>query len=287
VTKAPGSSRRGNFYEQAQPEKEKIMNNTTLKSFFGFTRHPFPAVAPPEPLFRSERIDDSIAAIKSALFNRMHAILTAPPGFGKSCLVRLLVAELSARDFTVASVVGMQLSVTEWVQKVAERFGIETAARRGAAVKLLRSGIEKLRTKPVLVVDEAQRIPIEALDLFRSVSEDGERPVLSMFLVGDETLRGRLAKQTHAPLWQRMAARVELKRFDEIETAAWIEHSFQTAGMKNILSPSCAAAVYAATGGAPREIGRMLSAAMERALQKRSQILSDEIVQEVLDGRRA
>lgn len=262
-------------------------NNTTLKAFFGFTRHPFPAVSPPEPLFRSERIDAAIVAIKSALFHRMHALLVAPPGFGKSCLVRLLVAELGPRDHTVAAVVGMPLSVTEWVQKVAERFGIETAARRGAAVKLLRSGIEKMRTKPVLVVDEAQRIPIEALDLFRSVSEDGDRPVLSMLLVGDETLRGRLARQTHAPLWQRMAARVELGRFDENETAMWIEHSFLSAGMKNILSPTCAASVYAATGGAPREIGRMLSAAMEKALAKKSRILSDEIVQEVLDGRAA
>lgn len=262
------------------------MNNVTLKVFFGFTRHPFPAVCPPEPLFRSERIAEAVEAIKTAPAHRMHALLVAPPGFGKTCLLRLLVSDLNPRDFAVASLLGMPLSVTEWIQRMAERFGIETAPRRGAAVKLLRAGLEKLRTHPVVVLDEAHRVPIEALELLRSLSEDGERPALSMVLAGDETLRVVLAKQAHAPLAQRMGARVELMRPDENEIAAWIDHSFRVAGMKNILSPASAAAMYAASGGVPRQIGRMISAAMEKALQKRSQILSDEICQEVLDGHR-
>ena len=263
------------------------MSNVTLKTFFGFTRHPFPAVCPPEPLFRSERIDGAIEAIKSGLQHRMHALLVAPPGFGKSCLLRLLVAELNPREFTVASLVGMPLSVTEWIQRVAERFGIETAARRGSAVKHLRSGLEKSRPHPVLVFDEAHRVPVDAVELLRSLSEECERPLLSMLLCGDESLGRNLSKQVHAPLAQRLAARVELKRPNEDEGAAWIEHSFRTAGMKNILSPTSSAGVFAATGGVPREMGRVLSKAMERALAKRSQILSDEIVQEVLDGARA
>ena len=262
------------------------MNNVTLKTFFGFTRHPFPAVWPPEPLFRSERIDGAIGVIQTGLQHRMHALLVAPPGFGKSCLLRLLVSEMNPREFASASLVGMPLSVTEWIQRVAERFGIETAARRGNAVKLLRNGLEKLRPHPVLVFDEAHRVPIEAVELLRSLAEESDRPILSLLLCGDESLGRSLSKQAHAPLSQRLAARVELKRPDEDESAAWIEHSFRTAGMKNILSPTSAAGVFAATGGVPREMGRVLSKAMERALAKRSQILSDEIVQEVLDGAR-
>lgn len=263
------------------------MNNVTLKAFFGFTRHPFPPVAPPLPLFRSERITAALESIKSALANRMHALLVAPPGFGKSCLLKLLVSELNPRDFAVASLVGMPLSVTEWLQRIADRFGIETAARRGTMVKLFRNGLEKVRTHPVLILDEAHHVPIEAIELLRSLSEDGECPALSMLLCGDETLGRRLSKQAYAPLSQRLAARVEMKRFDENETADWIEHSFKTVGMKNIISPSTAAPIFAATGGVPREIGRVISHAMEKALEKRSQILSDEIMQEVLDGRRA
>lgn len=263
------------------------MNNPTLKTFFGFTRHPFPAVCPPEPLFRSERIDRGIETIRTGLSNRMHALLVAPPGFGKSCLLRLLVAEMNPREFTVASLVGMPLSVTEWIQRVAERFGIETASRRGTAVKLLREGLSKSRPNPILVLDEAHRIPFEAIELLRSLSEENDRPILSMLLCGDESLGRNLSKQANAPLAQRLAARVELKRPDEEECAEWIEHSFKAIGMKNILSPSAQSGIFSTTGGVPREIGRVLSKAMERALAKKSQILSDEIVQEVLDGARA
>lgn len=260
-------------------------NNVTLKAFFGYTRHPFPAVCPPEPLFRSERITDAMETIKSALTHRMHGLLVAPPGFGKSCLLRLLVSDLNPRDFTAVTLTGMPLSVTEWIHRVSEGFGFETAARRGTAVKLLRMALEKLRTIPVLVLDEAHRIPFEAIELVRSVSEEGGRPLLSMLLCGDESLGQNLSKQANAPLSQRLAARVELKRPDEDETAMWIEHSFRTVGMKNIMAPTATAAMHAATGGVPREVGRAVSNAMEKALAKRSQILSDEICQEVLDGR--
>jgi type II secretory pathway predicted ATPase ExeA len=57
--------------------------------------------------------------------------------------------------------------------------------------------------------------------------------------------------------------------------------------MQNILSPTAFAPVWSASGGSPREVGAILMAAMRRALQKRSKMLSDEIIQEVIDERRA
>jgi type II secretory pathway predicted ATPase ExeA len=215
----------------------------------------------------------------------MHGLLVAPPGLGKSCLLRLLVADLNPREFAVAQMTGMRLSATEWLQRTAERFDIETGARRGTIVRLLISGLEKMRTTPALIIDEAHQVPFEALDLIRSLAEDSRRPLLAMILTGDETLRRNLSRQAHAPLAQRMAARVELPCPDEQETAAWIEHAFAAASMKNILSPSAVSVVYAATDGVPREVGRILATAMELALTQQNQMLTDEIVQAALDGQ--
>ena len=54
--------------------------------------------------------------------------------------------------------------------------------------------------------------------------------------------------------------------------------------MQNVLAPSALPCVHAATNGSPRRIGAILALAMQRALTKRSKMLTDEIVQEVLDG---
>lgn len=110
---------------------------------------------------------------------------------------------------------------------------------------------------------------------------------MSLVLVGDETLRRQLTRQAFAPLAGRMAVRIQLPPLSEDQTARYVEHALQAVGMSNILSLTAVAPLYAASGGSPREIGAILSAAMRRALLKRSKMLSDEIVQEVIDERRA
>jgi type II secretory pathway predicted ATPase ExeA len=84
----------------------------------------------------------------------------------------------------------------------------------------------------------------------------------------------------------RLAVRLQIPTLSEDQTARFIEHVFGAVGMQNILSPTALAPVYSASSGSPREIGAVLMAAMRRALAKRSKMLTDEIVQEVIDERR-
>jgi type II secretory pathway predicted ATPase ExeA len=264
----------------------------TLKAFFGYTRHPFPPSCSPEPLFRHEALDAALDALKNALMNRMHVLVTAAAGQGKSSFCRLLVSELNPRDLRAAYLVGQPVGPTEMLHKVADALGLETAWRRGQAAKLLTAGLQKLTgspgaAHPVLILDEAQQVSLPAIDLLRLVAEEGSRTLLSLVLVGDETLRRQLCKQAWAPLAGRMAVRIQLPPLSEEQTARFVEHAFQAVGMQNLLSPTAVAPVHAASGGSPREIGAILSAAMRRAVQKRSKMLTDEIVQEVIDERRS
>lgn len=267
-----------------------MANPTTLKAFFGFTRHPFPPSCPPEPLFRTEALDQALDQIKNALMNRFHVLVTAPPGLGKSSFSRLLLAELNPRDLRPAYLVGQPVGATETLQKVSDAFGLETGWKKGLAAKALSAGLQKLAASgsphPVLVLDEAQQVPLPAIDILRLVAEDGSRALLSLVLVGDETFRRELHKQAFQPLAGRLAVRLQVPPLSEDQTARFIEHVFGAVGMQNILSPTALAPLFSASGGSPREIGAVLMAAMRRALVKRSKMLTDEIVQEVIDERR-
>jgi general secretion pathway protein A len=264
----------------------------SLKAFFGYTRHPFPPSWAPEPLFRHEALEGALDAAKNALANRMHVLVTAAAGQGKSSFCRLLGSELNPRDLKAAYLVGQPIGETEVLHRVADALGVETAFRRGVAAKLLSAGLQKLAATPgaphpVVILDEAQQMRLSAIDLLRLVAEDGSRPLLSLVLVGDETLRRQLSRQAYAPLAGRMAVRIAIPPLSEEQTARFVEHAFGAVGMQNILSPTAVAPVHAASGGSPREIGAILSAAMRRAVSKRSKMLTDEIVQEVIDERRA
>lgn len=263
----------------------------TLKAFFGYMRHPFPPSCSPDPLFRHEALDAALDAAKNALMNRLHVLVIAAAGQGKSSFCRLLLAELNPRDVRAVYLVGQPIGETEVLHKVADALGLETGWRRGVAAKLLTAGLQKLAATPggphpVLILDEAQQMRLSAIDLLRLVAEDGSRSLLSLVLVGDDTLRRQLSRQAFAPLAGRMAVRIVVPPLSEEQTARFVEHVFGSVGMQNILSPTAVAPVYAASGGSPREIGAIIFAAMRRALQKRSKLLTDEIVQEVIDERR-
>lgn len=260
----------------------------SLRAFFGFTRHPFPPSCPPEPLFRSASVEAALKAAKDAIASRLHVLVTAPAGSGKSSFLRLLVSELNPRDVRAVRLTGQGLGLMEIVQKVADDLGLEMSFRKANAVKFLAAGLKKLAAQapwPVLVLDEAQNVPTAAIDQIRLVAEEAVPPLLGMVLAGDETFRRTLHKQVNAPLCGRLSVRIRLAPMTASETEAFIAHGFKTAGMQNILAPTALGAVHAASGGSPREVGAILSRSMVLALEKQSRLLSDEIVQEVLDER--
>jgi type II secretory pathway predicted ATPase ExeA len=262
------------------------MSHSTLKGFFGFTRHPFPPACPPEPLYRPAALDAAIEQAKNALASRLSVLVTAPAGMGKSSFLRLLAAELNPREFRVARLTAQGVGPMELVRKLAEELGLETSARREQSVKFLALGLKRAAASgplAVALIDEAQNVPVDAVNQLRLVAEETVPPTLVLVLVGDERFRQTLRKQAHAPLFGRLAVRIALPPLSAEETESFVAHAFKTCGMQNLLAPTAVAAVHAAAGGSPREIGAVVSRALARAFEKQSRLLTDEIVQEVLD----
>lgn len=265
-------------------------HKTTLKAFFGFKHHPFPPACAPEPLFRSEQIEQALLQAKNALLSRLHLLITAPAGLGKSSFCRLLMAELNPRDFRPIYLVGQPIGLTDLLRNVAETLSLESSFRRGKAAQMLSEGLDKLASSsaphPVLLLDEAHQIPVQGVDLLRLLAENHTRTLLSLVLVATDSFSRILSRPALAPLAGRLPMRIRIHPLSQDQTADFIEHAFVTVGMQNILAPSALPSLYAASSGSPRQIGTILSHAMNKALSKRSKMLTDEIVQEVIDESR-
>lgn len=265
-------------------------NHVSLKAFFGFKRHPFPPACAPQPLFRADFHDAALGQAKSALQSRLHLLVTAPAGLGKSSFCRLLIDELNPRDFRPLYLVGQPIGLGDLLRAVAEPLGLEGSARKGKAAHLLSDGLEKIaaasQPHPVVILDEAQHVPVEGVELLRLLAESRDRTLMSLVLVAHEPFARLLARPALAPLAGRLALRLSLPPLSPDQTADFVAHAFDAVGMQNILAPTALTSLYAATNGSPRRIGAVLAAAMLRALAKRSKMLTDEIVQEVLDDDR-
>ena len=261
-----------------------------LKAFFGFKRHPFPPACAPEPLFRSDVLEATLQQAHNALQNRLHVLVTAPAGLGKSSFCRLLMADLNPRDFRPLYLVGQPVSLSDLLRPVAEDLGLESSARKGKTAQLLSEGLLKIATTsaphPVLILDEAQQLPVEGIEFLRLLAESHNRTLMSLVLAATEAFTRLLARPTLAPLAGRLAMRIRIPPLNTDQATDFVEHAFTTAGMTNILAPSAIAGLHAASAGSPRTIGAFLGAAMLRALEKRSKMLTHEIIQEVLDEHR-
>lgn len=278
-----------NSHEPQNTMKSSALMNDTItpKAFFAFSRHPFPPACAPEPLFRSDYTLAALAQAKNALSSRLHLLVTGPAGLGKSSFCRLLLDELNPREFKTAYLVGHPLRVLALLRSLADAFGFDAPATATKAVAAIADGFEKIaaatHVHPVVIIDEAQQLPIEAIELLRLIAETRNRALLSLVLAATEDFPRRLARPAFAPLAGRFNLNLRIAPLSPQQTADFIEHAFTAVGMQNILAPSAVAAVHAAAAGSPRRTGAILAAAMRRALTKRSRLLTDEILQEVID----
>lgn len=264
-----------------------MSDDISLKAFFGFQRHPFPPACAPEPLFRCDVHEAALRKAKNALQSRLHLLITAPAGMGKSSFCRLLMAELNPRDFRPLYLVGQPVGTADLLRAVAEPLGLESSPRKGKAAQLLAEGLDKIAAAtgphPVILVDEAQQVPVEGLEFLRLIAENHNRTLMSLVLVATESFTRLLARPALAPLAGRLAGRIHMPPLTPEQTADFVEHAFTSGGMDNILAPAAMAALHAAAAGSPRRIGSLLASAMQCALDQRAKLLTDEIVQQVLD----
>ena len=124
---------------------------------------------------------------------------------------------------------------------------------------------------------------MEGLEFLRLVAESHERTRMSLVLVATESFARLLGRPALQPLAGRLALRIRIPPLTLEHAADFVEHAFSVAGMRNVLAPSAMASLHAAAAGSPRRIGTLLATAMQRALDQRAKMLTDEIVQEILD----
>ncbi len=237
--------------------------------YYGLTDRPFQLTPDPRFYFDSATHRKAMAYLGYGLAQgEGFIVVTGEVGAGKTTLVGHLMDTLDPHRLGVATISSTQLGGDDMLRMIAQAFGV-TAAGPDKAHLLDRIEAylqEQARAgrKTLLVVDEAQNLPDEALEELRMLSnfQDGSSALLQILLLGQPEFRERLQASVELEqLRQRIIAAHHLDAMGPNEIGPYIVHRLSLVGWvgEPSFTPDAYSAMYRFSGGLPRKLNALAS----------------------------
>jgi general secretion pathway protein A len=205
-------------------------------------------------------------------------VVTGEIGAGKSTLVAHVMANIDRARLNAISLVSTQVEGDDMLRLVAQGLGVSTASVEKA--RLLDAVEQRLEEelragkRNLLIVDEAQNLPVSSLEELRMLSnfQVGGRALLQIVLLGQPEFRDKLARQGLEQLRQRVIASHHLEAMAADEVAAYVRHRLTRVDWQGNpdFDDGAFDAVHRHSGGIPRKVNQLmqrvlLAAALENA----------------------
>ncbi len=213
-------------------------------------------------------------------------VVTGEVGAGKTTLIERLCGEFSTKGHTIARVMTTQVDATELLRLVAIAFGVPATGGKAellqGIITGLRQGVAERGRRQILVVDEAQALPVASLEELRMLSNvtEGAQALLQVLLLGQPQLRQTLAQPDLDQFRQRVLAAYHLPALTREETHLYVRHRMTSVGWTGFPAWEASALdlVHEHTGGIPRRINRLCARVLLAGSLEQAAVLTDELV---------
>jgi general secretion pathway protein A len=249
------------------------------EEYYGFTEKPFSLTPDPKYLFKSASHANAFELLQYAVRRREgFVVITGDIGTGKTTLCRALLEQIDRKTFT-ALVLNPFLAEEDLLRLVLQEFGVVSRdeIKRGRLARVSKAelietlnefllSLQSLGAQALLIVDEAQNLPLQVLEQIRILSnlETAKEKLLQIVLVGQSNLKDLLRRPELRQLDQRVSIRYDLKPLTAEETSAYVQHRLSVAGGGAVVTfaPKALARVHRYTGGIPRLINLLCDRAL-------------------------
>ena len=270
--------------QDAQPASNLF--SLTYEPYYGLQEKPFSLSADPKFLFRSAEHAPAFEELLNGIRRREGLItLTGEIGTGKTTLIRSVLQHLDRRTFS-AFVPDPFVSREDLLKMLLVDFGVVSIAdlKRGSLNGASRPDLSyplyefldslvPLQAFAVLIIDEAQNLPLPLLEEVRILSDlEGREKLLQVVLVGQPELRAHLKLPQMRQVNQRVSVRCELTPLGRDGVAGYVACRLRIAGDGHgqvEFSDAAIDAVYTGSGGTPRLINLICDRALHRGFTAR------------------
>jgi general secretion pathway protein A len=275
------------------------------EAYYGFAEKPFSLTPDPKYLYRSQSHANAFELLQYAIQRREgFVVVTGDIGTGKTTLCRALLEQIDRTTFT-ALVLNPFLSEEDLLKRTLQDFGVVSRAQIKAGRLLGVSkqdlvealydfllGLIPLKANAVLIIDEAQNLPLPVLEQVRILSnlETDKEKLLQIILVGQLDLGALLRSPELRQLDQRVSIRYQLDPLDRENVGAYVMHRLAIAGGSASVTFASDAIdeLHRRSGGIPRLINLICDRALLAAFSVReNRVTADMVVHaaESLDVR--
>jgi len=261
-------------------------------AFYDLSETPFGLSSDPRFFYPSA----SHAHVLNAMLEAIHSkegliVLTAPEGVGKTTVCRMAERDLDRRTL-LALVVDPPQTIEQLLQTVLVDFGVVSRGDLAGAPRLdldaftstltsFLKSLVTLKANAVIVIDEAQRVPVAVLAAAADLLARLEPPrQLQIVLAGEPALTSTIKRAGLRAPAGREGINVELRPLDDEEIAPYVRHRLRVADSRACVdfSPAAIGRLYLASRGIPREINRLCERALVDGASRKAKVIDAALV---------
>lgn len=260
------------------------------ENYYGLNSKPFQLTPDPSFFFASKWHKRAMSYLQYGLSQAEgFIVITGDIGTGKTTIANSLLDDIED-DIVAAQIVTPKLSPDELVKMVAAKFELDTSDKTKADIlkdlEVYLFQLHKQGKRALLLVDEAQNLPLETIEELRMLSnfQAAGKPLLQSFLLGQEELQPILRAPNMEQFRQRIVASCHLAPLTDTECREYIEYRLRHAGWNGseLFSQGAFDRIYQFTHGVPRKINTLMDRILLFGFLEELESLDEESVENVV-----
>jgi general secretion pathway protein A len=259
------------------------------QGFYKLTDNPFRLTPDPAYLSMTAQHREALSGlVYSVCTRRGLTVLIGEPGTGKTTLLYTLIDLLEKRRCVTAMCNNPTLTREEFYDFLLIKLGVESSSSlKSRQVISLHEKLLQYRAEgrsPVLVIDEAQRLPIELLEEVRLLMnvETPREKLLQIIMAGQQEFEDVLRRPELRQLKQRVSCVCKLAPLSVEDVREYLQHRLIRAGLaqQELFSDHVIPLIYEYTEGIPRLVNSLCDSALQTAFALRSRQITAGIIRE-------